>query len=289
MLFEVHLRRELEIPTVTSETKTHIEDCINNFYERIALNEIRTGGTIFRPSFLKLLPKLLKLRQRGKISNLFIYSNNGLYEAINTADRILAIVIQKQPYNVMKEELIKEKDNIIHVLSPRIFLDAACRIKHEPVHGSHFREKSLNGIRECVNDVDKLWFLDDTRHHTILLNELKERYVVVKPYNINIQNKTLADFFVKSFSIDAIRPDSEISSILLSGIEKTMPGFIVGTGDSDKEVYSKFIHALNKFSPSAKNSPIIWTKEQTHSDYIYLKTSLKEPLGISGGRRTRRK
>ena len=151
---------------VSQTTRVILDKSREIFYERVAENEIKTKGTLFRPSLLKLLPKLIRLRHQGHISHLFIYSNNGMRDIIEVVDHILALTLMKMSHHVKKEALLNE-DTGLHAMYPRVYIDDQCR-SIEPKEANGFREKSFEGIQACLGtniSSEELWFLDDSRMH----------------------------------------------------------------------------------------------------------------------------
>ena len=78
LLLEGFIADEIKksVVPVPKDIKDALSMYKERFYNRVAANEVATGGTLLRPSLLKILPELLKQRREGKISTLFIYSNN---------------------------------------------------------------------------------------------------------------------------------------------------------------------------------------------------------------------
>jgi hypothetical protein len=281
LLFEILFPRAVKIPGKSSNVSFFIQKGRTVFYNKIAENEVKTKGTLFRPSLLKLLPKLIKLRQESKIGKLFIYSNNGIIELINAVDSILALTLQKQPYNVNQGELIKEADGL-HVLAPRIHIDNPCRISIETKGTDGFREKSLSGIQACLGEnisENDLWFLDDTEYHRNLMERIKSNYIVVESYSVHLSNKVLAEMFIDSFPIEFFLPGSPISIILLQEINRIMPGFRPGAKETKKSLSEKFTKVLNKFSePGAGRAMNIWKEDHVNSDLQKIEKRLSNVI-----------
>jgi len=275
LLFEVLIPRVMKIPGYSKQAKFYLDKARNAFYDNIAINEIRTKGTLFRPSMLKLLPRLLKLRQDGKIHKLFIYSNNGINELLNAVDHILALVLLKQ--NVNQGELVKE-DNRFHVLAPRIHIDNPCRVSSEPKGVDGFREKSLSGITACLGESileSELWFLDDTKYHTSLINSIKEKYIVVEPYSVNLSNKKLSELFVDSFPLEFFLPGSPVASVLLTEINRIMPGFRPTNKETKESLVDKLKIVVNKFSPAGAGRVMnVWKEDHVNSDLQKIERQL---------------
>jgi len=225
------------------------------------------------------MPRLLHLRQQGKINKLFIYSNNTILELIDVCDYILGIILQKPPYSVNKDALIQE-GSILHTLTPRIHLDNVCR-NTEVLQGD-FKEKTFNGIRSCLNEhisESSLWFIDDTLHHTSLVTELKERYVHVEQYTVKMTNKRLAELFIESFSVDAFTPGNSSSDIVLKIMNRVLRGFHPTGKDSRSELVEKLLRALNTFSPTGAGRKIPrWTEDHVLSDLLKLEKALQPIL-----------
>jgi hypothetical protein len=279
LLFEVLLPRAMKVPGYSKNAKFYINKARNVFYQKIAENEVRTKGTLFRPSLLKLMPKLVKLRQEGKIHKLFIYSNNGINELLNVVDHILALTLKK--YNVNEGELIKESDGL-HVLVPRIHIDNPCRISIEPKGADGFREKTLSGIQGCIGEnisEKDLWFLDDTEYHKDLMDKLKDNYIVVESYSVYLSNKALADMFIDSFPLEFFLPGSHVAAGLLPEINKLMPGFRPTSKETKASLVEKFGKVLNKFSePGAGRVMGVWKEDHVNSDLKKIETKLSTVL-----------
>jgi len=280
LLFEILLPNALKIPETPKLAKLILEKSRLTFYKRLAAYEVQTKGTMFRPSFLRLLPKLIKLRQQGLLHKLFIYSNNTISEILNVADHILSLILQEPPYGVKKDELIMEESdpNRIHTFAPRIHRDNICR-NSEIMEGA-FREKSLEGIQACLGESileSELWFFDDTRDHHKLMNQIGNQYVVVEPYTIQLSNKVLAELFVGSFDINVFYPGSQIGTILLDCINhpSLMPGFRPKRSDDQGKIIERFIDVLKKFSPAGSGylkKP--WKADYTTNDVKYLENGI---------------
>jgi hypothetical protein len=281
LLFELLLPRALKVPGDSKSVKFYIDKAREVFYRKIAENEVKTKGTLFRPSLLKLLPKLIKLRQEGKINKLFLYSNNGINELLNVVDHILALTLKKSPYNVNDGELIKETDGL-HVLVPRIHIDNPCRVLTEPKGADGFREKTLSGIQRCLGEsiLEKdLWFIDDTEYHKTLMSQLKENYVVVESYSVHLSNKVLADMFIDSFPIEFFLAGSPVAAVLLPEINRLMPGFRPTVKETKTSLIEKFGKVLNKFSePGAGRAMAVWKEDHVNSDLKKIETKLSRAI-----------
>lgn len=277
LLFEVLLPRVMKIPGYSKTAQFYINKARSVFYQKVADNEIKTKGTLFRPSLLKLMPRLLKLRQEGKIHNLFIYSNNGINELLSAVDHILALTLKKAPYSVNDGELINEADGL-HVLAPRIHIDNPCRASIEPKGADGFREKTMAGIRACLGEgifENDLWFLDDTEYHKNLMEHLKEKYIVIESYSVHVSNKALADMFIDSFPLEFFQPGSQVASTLLPEINRLMPGFRPTLKETKSSLIEKFGKVLNKFSkPGAGRVMAVWKEEHVNADLKKIETRL---------------
>ena len=281
LLFEVLLPRAMKAQGYSKTAKFYINKAREVFYQKVADNEIKTKGTIFRPSLLKLMPKLVKLRQEGKINKLFIYSNNGINELLNVVDHILALTLKKAPYNVNDGELIKEADGL-HVLVPRIHIDNPCRVSSEPKGADGFREKTLSGIQRCIGDnvsEKDLWFLDDTEYHKDLMDKLKDNYVVVESYSVYLSNKALADMFIDSFPVEFFLPGSPVAAALVPEIDRLMPGFRPTSKETKASLIEKFGKLLNIFSkPGAGRAMAVWKEEHVSSDLKKIEAKLSAAI-----------
>jgi hypothetical protein len=277
LLFEILLPRAMKAPGISKDVKFYIDKARSVFYQKIADNEVKTKGTLFRPSLLKLMPKLLKLRQEGKIKNLFIYSNNGINELLNTVDHILALTLKNSNYSVNEGELLKEASGL-HVLGPRIHIDNPCRVSTEPKGADGFREKTLAGIQGCLGEnvsEKELWFVDDTEYHRDLMDKLKDNYVVVESYSVHLSNKILADMFVDSFPLEFLLPGSSVATILHTEINRIMPGFRPGIKETKHSLIEKFGKVLNKFSqPGAGRVMAVWKEDHVNSDLQKIERKL---------------
>jgi hypothetical protein len=276
ILFEILLPKAIKQPNYTKSVKFFIEKARIAFYNNIADNEIKTNGTLFRPSFLKLIPRLIKLRNAGKINKLFIYSNNGYLNVINIIDYILGLILQKAPYNINENELIKENDGV-HVLSPRIYLDDPKRAQVEPKDIAGFREKSLQGIQACVDGInaDELWFLDDKSYHTSLMNSIKERYITVEEYTVKLSNRKLAELFIESFPLEFFLQGSSVATVLIQEINRLMPGFRPTAKATKQGLIDKLMIVLNKFSPGGAGRAMLnWKDDHVDTDLKKIEAKL---------------
>ena len=276
LILEILLEKELAAPSLSKTAKVLLLKSREIFYSKLADNEIATKGIIFRPSLLKLLPSLIHLRQQGKINKIFIYSNNTIQELIHLCDYLLSLILQKPPFSVNKDALIRENDRL-HTLTPRIHLDNVCR-GNEVLEGD-FKEKTFEGIRSCLGEnisESDLWFIDDTLHHTHLVSELKERYIHVEPYVVKISNKRLAELFIDSFSIDAFTPGNSTSEILLKIINRVLPGFRPSGKEVKVYLIEKLATVLNKFTPSGGGRLISrWKDDHVQTDILKIEKALR--------------
>lgn len=274
------LPKILKDPDVSATAKVILDKSREIFYERIAENEVKTKGTLFRPSLLKILPKLIKLRHEGHISHIFIYSNNGMRDIIEAVDHILALTLLKSPHHVKKEALLNEATGL-HVMYPRVYIDDQCR-SVEPKEANGFREKSLEGIQSCLGtniSSDDLWFLDDSRMHDKLMNSLNERYVVMKPYNVKLSNKKLADILIESFPTDAFNPGTKEGAVFITQLQHLLPEFTATGRESSKALAEKLTKALNTFSPLGGGRLTgAWKDHEVIADTQYIETSLRTVL-----------
>jgi hypothetical protein len=280
LILETLLEKELAVPDISKSSRFLLTKGREIFYNKIAENEVKTGGTIFRPSMLRLLPALIKLRQQGKIEHLFIYSNNKMRQLIDVCDHILALILQKAPFNVKKNALISGKNSRIHTLTPRIHIDHPCR-NYETLEGK-FKEKKFKAIRTCLQgNIRKsdLWFIDDTEHHTELINDLQKRYITVEPYEIKIPNKKLAEMFIESFTIQSFAPNSSTSAIFLKIINIVLPGFIPTGKEPRSELIQKLTETLDNTRPEGSGNLVPgWDLDHSNADFIKIETSLKPIL-----------
>lgn len=278
LLFEFYILKALKAPGVSKLTRQSLERAKNTFYNKIADNEVQTGGTMFRPAFLKFLPDKLKLRQQGKLNKLFIYSNNGYNKVIDTVDHILALVLQKQlaPYSTDKSVLItNEKDGMIHTLYPRINLDNPCRSSEERVE--NYRGKTLSGIQACLGqyiDAKDLWYIDDTFDHPVLKNELNSNYIKVEPYTVRLGNTKLTEFFIDTFPISVFSDVSPTGTVLVNSINNLLTGFRPTSRDGRDVIIKKFKAVLNKFSKDSIRAPGLWAKDKVDKDLNLINTRI---------------
>ena len=281
LFFEVRLPQALKSSGIDSHLKERLEKFKNIFYERIAANEVHVKGHIFRPAMLKLLPKLIKLRQEGQIKRMFIYSNNGILQLINAVDHILALVLKKSPYSVNETELIME-DGQLHVLTPRIHIDNPHRISTEKKDSAGFREKTLHGIQECLGEninPSDLRFLDDSREHLHLMESLGNHYILTEPYKVYFPNQELAKFFIESFPVEAFTPGNTISSIILTEINTILPGFRPSGQETRSSLIEKLKKVLRVFSPRGSGRLASrWTEDHINTDYRHLEKLLNIPM-----------
>jgi len=227
LFLEGFLVKEYNSTAVSSDVKTALKNAKTVFYDRIASNEVASKGTILRPSFLKVLPDLLKKRKDGKVDSLFIYSNNENRLLINIIDHILALTLLK--LNVSKEYLLEnEKDGLLHTMTPRITKLDACRSNEPTVN--KFKEKTFEGVQTCLGkslSENSLWFFDDTRDHKALISKIKANYIETKKYEVKLRNSKLAELLVISFPKDAFNPNTPIGKVFLKAYSNLEAQFIV--------------------------------------------------------------
>jgi hypothetical protein len=277
LILERLMPRALKSPSVSNVTRSVLEKSTNAFYLRLALNEIETKGTFLRPSFLTLLPKLLKLRQQGLIEHLFLYSNNGISALLDTMDHILALTLVRKPYSVPQDQLLIGPNGRLHCLSPRASLDDPCRAV-EPKDPNGFREKSVAGISACIGqavNTTELYYFDDTRMHTGLMNAIQNRYVVVKKYEVRMANKKIAEMFIESFPSNAFYAGSKEANVLLTQMQVILPGFRPTGKESSKSLTEKLTKELTKFSPLAGGRVLRnWNAAEIAADERALETAI---------------
>ena len=305
---ETLLPRALKQTGVSSTTRVLLEKSRSAFYQRVAIGEAQSKGTLLRPSILKVLPNLLALRQQGKISNLFLYSNNGIKVLLEAVDHVLALTLMQAPYKVPENQFIRDTDGRLHCLAPRAHLDEPCRAV-EPKEANGFREKSFQGISACLGmslTTDQLWYLDDTRMHDGLMRAIGDKYVVVKAYNVKLANKKLAEMFIESFPPAAFQPNSREGAVILTALQTIMPGFRPTGRESPKSLAEKFTKELGKFSPLGGGRMLRnWTDAETATDALNIEAGLRGAVvadqvapaeetavayrvAMSGGQRSRR-
>lgn len=277
LFLEVLLPRALKQPSVSATTRVLLEKARAAFYQRVALNEASSKGTLIRPSLLRILPKLLELRQNGTVASMFLYSNNGIRALIDVMDHILALTLLRDPYKVPENQLIKDADGRLHCLTPRAYIDDPCRAS-EPKEANGFREKSFAGIQSCLGmgiTTDQLWYLDDTRTHDSLMNSIKDHYIVVKPYNVRLANRKLAEMFVESFPNATFQPASREGVVALTELQTLLPGFHPNGRESEKALVEKLVKELGKFSPLGSGRVLRnWTDAETAADTLAIQRSL---------------
>jgi hypothetical protein len=311
ILLESLIPKAISRKSSVQDESFYLEKSRHNFYEAIAHNEHVTKGTLFRPSILRLLPKLLELKKQGKLNSLFIYSNNEMADLIHIVDHILAMTLLKEPFNVTEDTLVHDVDGLLHTLTPRIHLDAQCR-NIEIKDSNGFREKSLEGINACLPisvSESELWYLDDTRDHMRLMNQIKEKYIVVEPYSVQLSNRKIAELFIESYPVDAFKPNTRVGKLLLDEINRLMPGFYPTGNESRERLIEKFVKVLNAFSPESGGRVFSrWNEEHSSKDYLLIEKALDgsiKPVEVShntmnkplayngntryGGRRNRKK
>jgi len=288
----------------------------NKFYEILASNEVGTGGTIIRPSFLKVLPDLLKRRNSGDIDHLFIYSNNESQHLVDTVDHILALALER--LSVPRDHLVTEKDGILQTFTPRICKNADCRSGEV---GGFFKEKTFEGIETCLEtsmaETDLVYF-DDTSDHTALINSLglDRGYFVVKPYNVTFKNEQIAQFILQAFSPDVFEVETPTGAIFMRAyglLEKKFVKYERGRGYLLRErssLYEPLLKSLRAISTGRGRAKRRWTASDTQADVARIQMALihakaetrgqiitprilstaaayGQPLSVVGGRRQR--
>jgi hypothetical protein len=285
LLLEHLLINELRMPGVSRATREAMLFARNKMYDTLASNEVRTKGYLIRPSFLNILPRLLRMRATGEIAKLFIYSNNTNSLLINTIDHILALTLQKMGMPV--EQLVTEPFGSItrlQTLSPRVVRNSECRYI-EPINGS-FKEKTLDGILSCVGlqvPANEVWFFDDTTDHKSLMSSIKSNYIEVKKYDVQLKNSRLAEFIITSFPRDAFNPLTEMGRIFMKAYSiletnfivvppgekyllKENPRFNPKATDDDKKRAEGLRTSLNAVSPLSAGRAKAWTVVETNTD-----------------------
>jgi hypothetical protein len=295
LFLEQLLIKELSVQGVSEQTREAILLQREGFYNAIAENEIATKGLILRPSFLRILPKLLQMRSNGEIKSMFIYSNNTNISLINVVDHILALTLVK--LGVPEQHLINEQYGPVkrlHALSPRLFRSSNCR-SEEPLK-DEFKEKTFEGIIKCLDlnvSESDVWFLDDSEDHKSLMHSLKSNYLQMKKYNMQINNTRLAELFIRSFSKDAFNPSLEMGRVFLKAYRTLEKNFVLAgeqpypmneysefdprPTDNLKKIAEKLKHSLNLVSASARGKIKTWTAGETNADYAMIMKRL-EPI-----------
>lgn len=279
---------------IPKEVKDALSMYKERFYNRVATNEVATGGTLLRPSLLKILPELLKQRREGKISTLFIYSNNENYQLINAVDHILALTLNKLSVPVVKEDLIQELTGL-HTMDPRIYRNSPCR-SAEKIQGEHYKEKTFQGIQNCLGKSitpTELWFLDDTKDHIDLIQNLGlgERYIETKKYDIKLKNPKIAEMMILSYPKECFDQKTIIGTIFMNAYKRVESIFIntpanerylikenprfnpVGTENEKKRV-ELMSRSLNAVSPNISRTKAAWTAKETETDTDILRKRL---------------
>jgi hypothetical protein len=295
ILFLEHLLvKELRVKGITAQTREAMLVARANFYNAVAENEVATKGLIIRPSFLRVLPTLLKMRAAGEIQSMFIYSNNTNATLINVVDHILALTLVK--LGVPESHLISEPYGSVKRLqtfNPRFFRTSECR-SDEPLK-IDFKEKTLGGISRClglsVSESD-VWFLDDSPDHKSLINSLKKNYIQMKRYEAQLKNTRLTELIINSFNKDAFNPSTEMGTVFLKAYSNLETHFIVvppgekylirenprfdpKPTDELKKIAEKLKVSLNAVSPSATGRAKIWTPVETNTDYAMIMKRLE--------------
>jgi len=289
LFLETLLVKELRVQGISTKTRESMLLARLNFYDAMATNEANMKGVLLRPSFLRVLPTLLKMRAAGEIQSMFIYSNNTNVNLINVVDHILALTLVK--LDVPETHLISEPYGSVkrlQTLSPRLFRNSDCR-SEEPLNGE-FKEKTLGGILRCLDVTipeSDVWFLDDSQDHRSLMNSLKSNYIEMKKYEIQLKNTRLAELLISSFPKEAFDPSSEMGTVFLKAYSVLETHFIVvppgekylirdnprfnpKSTDDQKMRAEKLKTSLNAVSPYAKGRAKVWTAVETNTDYAMI-------------------
>lgn len=290
ILFLEHLLvKELRVKGISAQTREAMLVARTNFYNAVAENEIATKGLLLRPSFLRVLPTLLKMRAAGEIQALFIYSNNTDTSLINVVDHILALTLVK--LGVPEAHLINESYGSIkrlQALSPRFTRGSECR--SEELLKINFKEKTLGGILRCLNvnlPESEVWFLDDSPDHKSLMNSLKTNYLQMKRYEVQLKNTRMTELLLSSFNKDAFNSTLEMGMVFLKAYStlethfivvppgekyliKDNPRFDPKPTDDLKKIAEKLKTSLNAVSPSAAGRAKMWTAVETNTDYAMI-------------------
>lgn len=295
ILFLEHLLvKELRVKGVSAQTREAMLVARANFYNAVADNEVASKGLLIRPSFLRVLPILLKMRSKGEIQTAFIYSNNTNSTLINVVDHILALTLVK--LGVPEAHLLSEQYGSVkrlQALSPRLFRTSECR-SEEPLK-IEFKEKTLSGILKCVGlsvPESDVWFLDDSSDHKSLMNSLKTNYLQMKRYELQLKNTRLTELLISSFNKDAFNPMLEMGIVFLKAYSRLETHFIVvppgekylfkenprfnpKSEDDLKKVAEKLKVSLDAISPSATGRAKGWTAVETNTDYAMIMKRLE--------------
>jgi hypothetical protein len=295
ILFLEHLLiKELRVKGISAQTREAMLVARANFYNALAENEVATKGLMIRPSFLRVLPTLLKMRSKGEIQSVFIYSNNTNTTLIDVVDHILALTLVK--LGVPEAHLLNEPYGSVkrlHALSPRLFRTSECR-SEEPLK-IEFKEKTLAGILRCVGlsvPESDVWFLDDSPDHKSLINSLKTNYLQMKRYEVQLKNTRLTELLISSFNKDAFNPMLEMGIVFLKAYSKLETHFIVvppgekyifkenprfnpKSSDDLKKIAEKLKISLDAVSPSATGRAKGWTEVETNTDYAMIMKRLE--------------
>lgn len=289
LFLETLLIKELRAPGVSKDTRLNALFARSRFYDALAENEVRSKGTIIRPSFLNIFPQLMKLRREGRIQGLFIYSNNMNESLIEVVDHILALTLVK--LGVPESHLIPEPYGSvtrIHALSPRFFRNSPCR-SGEALRGD-FKEKTLSGIISCLGTSvpeSDVWFLDDTVDHKSLMSSIKSNYIDVKKYEISLKNFKIAEMLSTSFPKDAFNPSTEMGRVFMAAYSVLERHFIItppgekylvkanprfnpkGMEDAKKRTELLQV-SLNAMSPHSRYGEKLWPLVERTTDTSYL-------------------
>jgi hypothetical protein len=296
ILFLEHLLvKELRVQGISAQTREAMLVARANFYNAVAENEVATKGLLIRPSFLRVLPTLLKMRSKGEIQSLFIYSNNTNSTLINVVDHILALTLVK--LGVPEAHLLSEPYGSVkrlQTMSPRLFRGSECR-SEEPLR-VEFKEKTLAGVLRCVGlnvPESDVWFLDDSSDHKSLMSSLKTNYLQMKRYEAQLKNTRLTELLISSFNKDAFNPMVEMGIVFLKAYSSLETHFIVvppgekylirenprfnpKATDDLKKIAEKLKTSLNAVSPSATGRPKMWTTVETNTDYAMIMKRLEQ-------------
>lgn len=295
ILFLEHLLvKELRVQGISAQTRQAMLVARANFYNALAENEVATKGLLFRPSFLRILPTLLKMRSKGEIQSMFIYSNNTNTTLINVVDHILALTLVK--LGVPEAHLMSEQYGSVkrlQTLSPKLYRGSECR-SEEPLK-IEFKEKTLGGVLRCVGlnvPESDVWFFDDSSDHKSLMNSLKTNYLQMKKYEVQLKNTRLTELLISSFNKDAFNPSSEMGLVFLKAYSTLETHFIVvppgekylirenprfnpKPTDDLKKIAEKLKTSLNAVSPSATGRAKMWTTVETNTDYAMIMKRLE--------------
>jgi hypothetical protein len=98
----------------------------------------------------------------------------------------------------------------------------------------------------------------------------------VEPYTIYLSNKKLAEMFLNSFPIEAFSPGNQLSTVLLTDINRIMPGFRPSGNETRERLSLKLVDVLRKFSPKGSGRIVSsWKEDHTTIDFNKLSASLR--------------